>query len=154
MAKMNIKTGDNVLVITGKDKGKVSLVTATSPKSNKVIVDGVNIQTRHLRARKQGEKSEIVKEEGFIEASNVLVVCPHCGKATRIGRKEVDGKNVRVCKKCGEVLTTDKKASKAKVSKAKATSEKPSKKAPAKASTVKKSTAKASTVRAGSNGDK
>ena len=86
MAKMNIKTGDNVLVISGssEDKGKISVVSATSPKTNKVLVEGVNIQTKHSKARKANEKSEIVKKEGYIDASNVMVVCPPCNKATRV----------------------------------------------------------------------
>ncbi|MBQ8749712.1 MAG: 50S ribosomal protein L24 [Clostridia bacterium] len=114
MAKMNVKTGDNVLIISGsrEDKGKISVVSATSPKTNKVCVEGVNIQTKHQKARRANEKSEIIKKEGFIDASNVMVVCPTCNKATRVARKIEDGKSVRVCKKCGAVLDTEKKVAK------------------------------------------
>lgn len=126
MAKLNIKTGDNVLVIAGKDKGKVAKVLSTSPKSNKVVVEGVNIATKHQKAKKQDEKSKIVKIEAPIDASNVMVVCPHCNKATRVGYKEVDGKKIRVCKHTGENLDvakakTAKKAAKEETKVAKAT---------------------------------
>ena len=101
---MTVKKGDNVLVITGKDKGKTGKVTDVSPKSNKVLVDGINIVTKHQKARKQDEKSQIVKKNAPIEASNVMVVCPNCGKATRVAHSEVGGKKVRTCKKCSGAL--------------------------------------------------
>ena len=96
---MTVKKGDNVVVITGKDKGKTGKVLEVFPKDNKVLVDGVNIVTKHKKARTQQEKSEIVKKAAPFEASNVLVVCPVCGKATRVAHKEINGKNARVCKK-------------------------------------------------------
>lgn len=101
---MTVKKGDNVVVIAGKDKGKTGKVTEVSPKEGKVLVDGVNIVTKHQKARKQGDKSQIVKKNAPIEASNVMVVCPVCGKATRVAHKEIDGKKVRVCKKCSASL--------------------------------------------------
>jgi len=101
---MTVKKGDNVLVITGKDKGKTGKVTDVSPKSNKVLVDGINIVTKHQKARKQDEKSQIVKKNAPIEASNVMVVCPSCGKATRVAHNEINGKKVRTCKKCSGAL--------------------------------------------------
>ena len=100
---MNVKVNDNVLVIAGKDKGVQGKVLATSPKANTVTVEGVRIQKKHQRARKANETSEIVSKPGPIDASNVMVVCPTCGKATRVKHAEVDGKKVRVCK-CGAVL--------------------------------------------------
>ena len=100
---MNVKVNDNVLVIAGKDKGVQGKVLATSPKANTVVVEGVRIQKKHQRARKANETSEIVSKPGPIDASNVMVVCPTCGKATRVKHAEVDGKKVRVCK-CGAVL--------------------------------------------------
>ena len=96
----SIKKGDNVVVIAGKEKGKTGKVTEVSSKNNRVLVDGVNIVTKHQKARKQDEKSQIIKKNAPIEASNVMVVCPSCGKATRIAHSEVDGKKVRTCKKC------------------------------------------------------
>ena len=101
---MTVKKGDNVVVITGKDKGKIGKVLEVFPKDNKVLVDGVNIVTKHKKARTQQEKSEIVKKAAPFEASNVLVVCPVCGKATRVAHKEINGKNARVCKKCSASL--------------------------------------------------
>ena len=108
---MNVKVNDNVLVIAGKDKGVQGKVLATSPKANTVVVEGVRIQKKHQKARKANETSKIAEVPGAIDASNVMVVCPVCGKATRVKHAEVDGKKVRVCgaKKadntvCGAVL--------------------------------------------------
>lgn len=101
---MTVKKGDTILVITGKDKGKTGKVTEVSPKTGKVLVDGVNIVTKHQKARRQDEKSQIVKKNAPIEASNVMVVCPNCGKATRVAHNEVGGKKVRTCKKCSGAL--------------------------------------------------
>lgn len=102
--KMSIKKGDTVLVIAGKDKGKTGKVLETSPKDSKVLVDGVNIVTKHKKPRSQQDKGGIVKKPAAIEASTVQVVCGACGKATRVSHKTVDGKNVRICKKCGASL--------------------------------------------------
>ena len=104
MTKSFVKKGDKVLVITGKDKGKTADVIEVSPKTNKVLVDGVNVVTKHQKPKSQQEKGGIVKKSAFIEASNVMVVCPECGKATRVKHSEVNGKNVRACKKCGASL--------------------------------------------------
>lgn len=102
--KMSIKKGDTVLVIAGKDKGKTGKVLETSPKDSKVLVDGVNIVTKHKKPKSQQDKGGIVKKPAAIEASNVQVVCGVCGKATRVSHKTVDGKNVRICKICGASL--------------------------------------------------
>ena len=101
---MNIKVNDNVLVITGKYKGKQGKVLKTDPKAGKVIVEGVNIVHKHEKARKANDTSRIVTEESYIDVSNVELVCDKCGKATRVAHGVVDGKRVRVCKKCGAVL--------------------------------------------------
>ena len=108
---MNVKVNDNVLVIAGKDKGVQGKVLATSPKANTVTVEGVRIQKRHEKARKANETSKIVEVPGPVDVSNVMVLCPQCGKATRVKHAVVDGKKVRVCgvKKadgtyCGAVL--------------------------------------------------
>ena len=100
---MNVKLTDNVLVIAGKDKGKQGKVLATSPKANTVTVEGVRIQKKHEKARKANETSKIVEVPGPVDASNVMVVCPTCGKATKVKHAIVDGKKVRVCK-CGATL--------------------------------------------------
>ena len=111
---MNVKVNDNVLVIAGKDKGVQGKVLATSPKANTVTVEGVRIQKKHQKARKANETSKIVEQPGPIDVSNVMVVCPVCGKATRVKHNVVDGKKVRVCG-CGAVLDKafSKKAAKA-----------------------------------------
>ena len=101
MEKLHIKRDDTVVVISGDSKGTRGKVIAASPEEGKVIVAGANIVSKHAKARRQGEKSQIVKTEGAIYASKVQLVCPKCGKATRVGHKITDGKKVRVCKKCG-----------------------------------------------------
>lgn len=106
MKNLSVRKGDTVLVISGKDNGKQGKIKAVSPKSNRVIVEGVNFVSKHKKAKNTQEKSQIIKAEAPIDASNVMVVCPHCKKATRVAHKELEGKNHRVCKKCGEGLDT------------------------------------------------
>lgn len=104
IAKMKIKKGDTVIVISGSEKGKKGEVIAVSAKENKVIVKGVNIRTKHAKARKQGQESGIIKRECPIHASKVAFYCEKCDKAVKLGIKvEEDGKKVRFCKKCQEV---------------------------------------------------
>ena len=98
---MNIKKDDKVVVLSGKDKGKQGKILTADPKAEKVIVEGVNVATKHQKPRKQGEEGGIIKVETPIYASKVQLVCPKCGKATRVGHKIADGKKVRICKKCG-----------------------------------------------------
>ena len=101
MNKMSIKKDDNVVVITGKDKGQRGKVIAVMPKEGKVIVEGINVVSRHTRPRKQGDEGGIIQKEAPLYACKVMRVCPKCDKATRAASKFVDGKKVRVCKKCG-----------------------------------------------------
>ena len=110
--KLNVKKGDNVLVITGKDSGKTGEVLEVNKETGKVVVAGVNIQAHHKKPRSKDDKGGIIKTEGAVDVSNVQVVCPVCKKATRIAHKDVDGKNVRVCKKCGAEIEVAKKAAK------------------------------------------
>ena len=98
---MRIKKGDNVQVLSGNDKGKTGEVLEVNPKDDKIIVKGVNIRKKHIKARKQGEESGIIPVECAIPTSKVNVVCSKCGKATKVGYSEEKGKKVRVCKKCG-----------------------------------------------------
>ena len=100
---MNIKKNDTVLVITGKDKGKKGKVLAVYPDTNKVLVEGVNIQSRHEKA-KQEVPAQIRKTEGPIDASNVMFYDAKAKAPTRIGYKVEDGKKVRVSKKTGQVI--------------------------------------------------
>ena len=101
MNKMSIKKGDLVVVLSGKDKGKQGKILEVMPKSSKVIVEKVNVVSRHTKPRKQGEEGGIIQKEAPIYACKVQTVCPKCGKATRIAHKIEGDKKVRVCKKCG-----------------------------------------------------
>ena len=98
---MNIKKGDKVVVLAGKDKGKQGTVLVADPKAGKVIVEGVNVATKHKKAMKQGDESGIIKVETPIYACKVELVCPKCGKGTRVGHKMGKDGKVRVCRKCG-----------------------------------------------------
>jgi len=101
---MNIKKNDKVVVLSGKDKGKQGKVLEAMPADKKVIVEGVNVATCHTKPRKQGEQGGIIRKEIPMYVSKVQLVCPKCGKATRVGHKTVDGKNVRACKKCDAII--------------------------------------------------
>ncbi len=98
---MKIKKDDKVIVLSGKDKGKQGKVLSADPKAMKVVVEGVNVATKHQKPMKQGQEGGIIKVETPIYASKVQLVCPKCDKGTRVGYKLVDGKKVRVCKHCG-----------------------------------------------------
>ena len=105
MNKMHVKRGDTVVVIAGKDKGKEGKVVAAYPAQNKVIVEGVAMAKRHQKARMQGQESGIIEKELPIDASNVMRVCPKCGKPARVGIKTFeDGSKAKYCKKCGETF--------------------------------------------------
>ena len=109
---MNIKKGDSVVVLSGKDKGKRGKVQSVIPSESRVVVEGINMVTCHTKPRRQGEEGGIVRREAPLNACKVQVVCPKCDKATRVGHKvekrTVAGKeknvSVRVCKKCGAEL--------------------------------------------------
>ena len=101
---MNVKKGDTVVVLSGKDKGKQGKVQGTIPSEAKVVVEGVNMVTCHTKPRRQGEQGGIVRREAALYASKVQVVCPKCGKGTRVAHKIEDGKKTRVCKHCGAEL--------------------------------------------------
>ena len=99
---MNIKKDDKVIVLSGKDKGKQGKVLIADPKGLKVVVEGVNVATKHQKPRQQGVPGGIVKKEAAIDASNVMLVCPKCKKGVRVGYSVLEnGTKVRVCKKCG-----------------------------------------------------
>ena len=102
MAKMHIKKGDNVIVLSGDDKGVQGEVIAVSPEEGKVIVKDVNIIHKHVKPRRQGESGGIVDAEGAIYASNVAIYCSDCKKGVRVKHEVVDGKKIRVCAKCGK----------------------------------------------------
>ena len=97
---MKIRKGDNVQVLSGNDKGKTGEVLEVIPGTEKIIVKGINVRKKHVKPRKQGEEGGIIPVECAIHASKVNVVCPKCGKATRIGYEIEKDQKVRICKKC------------------------------------------------------
>ncbi len=101
---MNIRRDDTVIVISGRDKGTKGKVLSADPKGGKLIVEGVSVAKCHQKARRQDEEGGIIKKETPIYACKVMVVCPKCGKATRVAHKIADGKKTRICKKCGAEL--------------------------------------------------
>ena len=101
MEKLHIKSGDTVVVLSGESKGVKGKVIAASPAEGKVIVEGANIVSKHTKARRQGDKSQIIKTEGAMYACKVQLVCPKCNKGVRVKHNVVNGKKIRVCAKCG-----------------------------------------------------
>ena len=106
---MKIKKNDKVKILTGKDSGKVGKVLQIFPKEGRVSVEGLNILIKHLRPQKQGEKGQRIEFPGLINLSNVILVCPKCGKDTRVAYKTIAGedgksKKFRACKKCQEII--------------------------------------------------
>ena len=104
MNNVHVKTGDTVVMLSGRDKGKQGKVIAVSPKEGKVIVEGCNNVTKHVKPRRVGEQGGIAKAEGAVYASKVQIVCSSCGKPTRVAHNMDGDKKVRVCKKCGKPL--------------------------------------------------
>ena len=101
---LKVKKGDTVQVLSGNDKGKTGEVLEVIPKTNKVVVKGINIRKKHIKPRRQGEEGGIIPAECPVHVSKVNVVCPKCGKATRIGFSVEKDEKIRVCKKCGEKI--------------------------------------------------
>ena len=133
MNKMEIRKGDLVEIICGgiEAKGKRGKVLATSPKNGTVVVEGLNMVKRHTRPRSAQQPGGIIEKPRAIDVSNVMIVCPACDKATRIGHvADENGKQLRQCKKCGAVIVDRKE-------------EKPAKKAATKRKTTKKAAEKA-----------
>ena len=115
MASMNVRSGDTVEVITGKDLGKKGKVIVTNPQEGTVIVEGINMVTKHKKPRSAQEQGGKVERERAIDVSNVALVCPVCGKTTRVNHVlGENGKYVRTCHKCGAVIDAkaEKKAAK------------------------------------------
>ncbi|MDQ5882930.1 MAG: large subunit ribosomal protein [Patescibacteria group bacterium] len=98
---MNVRKGDTVLIQKGKDKGKSGKILKVLPKENEVIVEGLNLVKKIKRAKTEAEKNESILVPRPISRANVMLICPHCKKATRIGFQIQNGKKMRVCKKCG-----------------------------------------------------
>ena len=104
MNSLKIKKNDTVVVLSGKDKGKQGKVLEVMPKEGKVVVEKINMVSRHTKPRKQGDQGGILKKEAPIYACKVQRVCPKCGKGTRVAYVTKDGKKARTCKKCGAEL--------------------------------------------------
>ncbi len=103
--KVHVKTGDTVIILNGKERGKKGKILAVSPEEGKVIVEGRNMVSKHVKPRKMGDQGGIIKAESAIYACKVQVVCPRCGKPTRVSHKIYeDGTKERICAKCGEAL--------------------------------------------------
>ncbi|WRS27482.1 50S ribosomal protein L24 [Oscillospiraceae bacterium MB08-C2-2] len=107
MNKVHVRKGDTVVILSGKDKGKKGKILAVSPKEGKVIVEGLNMMTKHVKPRRMGDPGGIIPAEGALYSSKVMLVCPKCGKPTRLGHKILsDGEKKRLCKNqgCGETF--------------------------------------------------
>ena len=103
--KMHIKKGDTITVISGKEKGKKGTVLYVSPRSNRAIVEALNMITRHERPSQRSPQGGMIQKEAPINASNLMLICNKCNKPTRTGKRILeDGSKVRVCKKCSEII--------------------------------------------------
>jgi large subunit ribosomal protein L24 len=136
---MNIKKGDTVKILYGKERGRRGPVVAVDPKNERIIVEGLNLYKRHLKGDGRTRTSEIVTIEKPFPISKVMLVCPSCDKPTRVGIKQEGDKKVRVCKKCGKEITDGKPVKKESEKKE---GEKETKKKATKKETKKKTTKK------------
>lgn len=102
--KLNVKKGDTVVVLSGKDKGKQGKIVKAIPAKAKVIVEQVNVVKRHTKPSIKYPQGGIIEKEMPLHVCKVMLICPACGKPTRVAHKQVNGKNARACKKCGEVI--------------------------------------------------
>lgn len=101
---MKVKKGDSVLIIAGKDKGRTGKIMKSFPKDLKVLVEGINLKKKHVRPKRDGEKGQVVEIPAVIDISNIKLICPKCGKVTRVGYKIDKDIKKRVCKKCKQEI--------------------------------------------------
>ncbi|MDD4606914.1 MAG: 50S ribosomal protein L24 [Patescibacteria group bacterium] len=102
---MKIKKNDNVKILAGKDKGKKGKVLKILPKEHKVVIEGINLLTKHVRARREGEKGQRVQFPAPLDVSKVILICSHCNKSVRVGYKVLDNKKkIRYCRQCHQVI--------------------------------------------------
>lgn len=101
---MKIHKNDQVLIISGKDKGRKGKVIEALPKEDKVVVEGINLEKKHMKPKRSGEKGQIVEMPSPLDVSNVKLICLKCGKAARVGYKTEGKKKYRVCKKCKQEI--------------------------------------------------
>lgn len=102
--KLNIKKGDEVKVLAGKDKGKTGKILEVRPKEGLVVAEGLNLHTRFSRPKRQNEKGQKMQVPAPMPVAKLMLVCPHCGVPTRVGRKVTDSGTYRVCKKCNKTI--------------------------------------------------
>ena len=103
--RVHVKKGDNVIVLNGKDRGKKGKVLSVQPSKHMVLVEGVNMVTKHVKPRNQYQQGDLVHQESPVNAEKVMLVCSKCGKPTKVGKKYLEnGSKARVCKKCDEVI--------------------------------------------------
>lgn len=98
---MKIRKGDIVKIITGNERGKTGKVLAVFPEEGRVAVEGMNLKKKHVRPRSQGRKGEVVLIPAAFHAARAMIVCAKCGKAARVGKRFIERKKMRICKKCG-----------------------------------------------------
>ena len=101
---MRIKKGDQVLIISGKDRKKKGKIIEAFPKEKRVLVEGVNLLKKHQKPKRSGEKGQIILKPGHISVANVKLLCPKCGQAVRVGYKIVESKKYRICQKCKQEI--------------------------------------------------
>lgn len=101
---MKVKKGDNILIISGKDRGRTGKIVKVFVKERQILIEGVNLKKKHVRPKREGEKGQIVSVPSAINASNVKIICPKCGKAVRIGYKMENKEKHRICKKCKQTI--------------------------------------------------
>ncbi len=101
---MKIKKGDTVLITAGKDKGRTAKIIKTFLKEAVVLVEGINLKKKHIKPKKQGEKGQVISTPAPLDASNIKIICPKCGKATRVAYKIEKGEKNRICKKCKQEI--------------------------------------------------
>ena len=101
---MKVKKGDLVLITAGKDKGRTGKIIKSFPKDLKILVEGINLKKKHVRPKRDGEKGQVVEIPAALNVSNVKVICPKCGKATRVGYASEKNIKNRICKKCKQTI--------------------------------------------------
>jgi len=101
---VKVKKGDSVLIIAGKDKGRTGKITRALPKEMKILVEGINLKKKHVRPKREGEKGQVVDIPAALDVSNIKIICPKCGKATRVGYIVEGERKSRICKKCKQII--------------------------------------------------
>lgn len=109
--RVHVKKGDSVIVLNGKDRGKKGKVLSVQPSKHMVLVEGVNMVTKHVKPRSQYQQGGLIHQESPVNADKVMLVCGKCGKPTKVGSKFLEnGSKARVCKKCGEIIDITREA--------------------------------------------